>query len=211
MSTIPTSPTTLAFMTTPSADASTTWDMAQTGRIGEAVKAIRGERSAQWLSERTDELGHKISRSTIADIENRRRKYVSTAELCVLAWALDVPPAQLLFPALPDGEVEVVPNVTTRSIFAATWFTGEATFEDSDPEQAASVDEGARLARLSLERWRAELSSTALIELVEMIRSRGDDELANRVLDEIAAKQQQIDRLNKDMRAIPGSVVDDGR
>lgn len=187
------------------------WAEEQSARIAETIKRLRGKRSGQWLSDRTNQIGHRVSRTAISELENGKRKSVTTAELCVLAWALDVPPAQLLFPALPDGVVEVVPNVTTRSVFAATWFTGEGTFQDGDHERAASVDEGARLARLSLERWRAELSSTALIELVEMIRSRGDDELANRVLDEIAAKQQQIDRLNKDMRAIPGSVVDDGR
>lgn len=74
--------------------------MDQARRIGAAVKAIRGDRSAQWLSERTKEVGMAISRSTIADIENRRRRYVSTAELCVLAWALKVPPPECI-PASP--------------------------------------------------------------------------------------------------------------
>lgn len=68
-----------------------------------------------------------ISRSTIADIENRRRRYVTTAELSVLAWALAVPPVRLLYPDLPDGSVEAVPGVTVSSMVAVTWFSGEAT------------------------------------------------------------------------------------
>ena len=44
----------------------------------------------------------------------------------VLAAALGVSPAQLMFPDLPKGEVEVLPGLPQESHDALRWFSGEA-------------------------------------------------------------------------------------
>ena len=48
----------------------------------------------------------------------------------VLAAALEVPPVELLFPDLPDGEVEALPGRVTTSWQAVQWFSGESQGKD---------------------------------------------------------------------------------
>lgn len=100
-------------------------------RVGKAVQAARGKRSAQWLADRTAEIGTPISRTAISNLENGRKGTIDLADLTVLAAALRVPPVQLIFPDLIDGPVEVIPNVTVDSHEAMAWFTGEDWAESS--------------------------------------------------------------------------------
>lgn len=88
------------------------------------VNRLRGKRSAQWLSDRTDELGYRVSRAVIADIENGRRKYVTTAEVVVLAAALNTAPIALLYPEPYDDVTEYLPGVDTSEWLALQWFSG---------------------------------------------------------------------------------------
>lgn len=102
-----------------------TWEVEQAARIGKAVKNLRGDKTGQWLADRTAELGVKMTRQTITDLENGRRRYVTTAELAVLAAALNVPPIALLYPGPDYGEyVQVLPGVLTPTIQAVQWFSG---------------------------------------------------------------------------------------
>lgn len=104
----------------------TQWQHGQVDRIGDAIKALRGDRSAQWLSDVTDELGLRVGRSTISDIENGRRKYVAVHELFLIAAALGTTPAALLtHGTVPDGELELLPGRTVDGINAADWIGGE--------------------------------------------------------------------------------------
>ncbi|WP_078309191.1 MULTISPECIES: helix-turn-helix domain-containing protein [unclassified Mycobacterium] len=87
------------------------WAEDQAAQIAAEVRRLRGKRSAQWLSDRTAELGHTVTRSVITDLENGRRKYVTIAELIVLAAALNTYPIALLYPP-PYGEpVRILPSV----------------------------------------------------------------------------------------------------
>lgn len=98
-----------------------------------AARQYRGRRSARWLSERTAELGYRISPQTIARMDaGRRAGHFEVAELLVLARALGVPPMLLLYPGLLAGEVEVTPDVRTSSLQAARWFSGLAAFLGKD-------------------------------------------------------------------------------
>ncbi|MBF6233777.1 hypothetical protein [Nocardia farcinica] len=54
-----------------------------------------------------------LNRSVIANIESKRRKYVTVDELCCLAYALDVAPVHLLVPMDDDSEADL-------DLFAAT-------------------------------------------------------------------------------------------
>lgn len=103
----------------------TQWSEATHSRIAAAIKAARGkQRSAQWLADRTGELGYPITRAQIANYESGRKQSLDIAELVVIAAALDLSPAQLIFPGLVDGLVEVLPDRTITSASALEWFSG---------------------------------------------------------------------------------------
>lgn len=103
------------------------WSNARVKRIGAALKAARGARSAKWLSDRTAELGYPISRTVIAKLDTGHRgDALSVTELLVLAAALEVPPALLLFPEFPDGPLDLLPDDRqTNGYEAVKWFYGE--------------------------------------------------------------------------------------
>ena len=66
--------------------------------------------SAQELADETERLGYPVSRSQIANYESGRKQGLDVAEFLILAAALDIPPALLLFPTFPDDTVEVLPG-----------------------------------------------------------------------------------------------------
>lgn len=106
------------------------WASNRAADFGSAVKAWRkrGRLSASALTERTKELGYPITRGTIARIEgNHRAGKVDVAELLVLSSALGAAPLDLLYPNLPNGEVERLPGQEMASWEAVQHFTGEST------------------------------------------------------------------------------------
>ncbi|MGW0782468.1 helix-turn-helix domain-containing protein [Streptomyces sp. NPDC002913] len=80
--------------------------------------------SAQQLSERCAKLGMPIQRSVLANLESGRRSTVNVAELLVLAAALQVAPAQLLFPVGHREKIEVLPGVEESPYEAVQWLRG---------------------------------------------------------------------------------------
>ena len=105
------------------------WELDLAGRVGEAVQARRKalKRTAVQVAERTKELGYPITRVTITKIENNTRTgKIDVAELLVLAAALELPPAALLFPNALD-DVTILPGKPMRGIEAVGWFTGTGT------------------------------------------------------------------------------------
>jgi transcriptional regulator with XRE-family HTH domain len=80
--------------------------------------------SAQQLADRCAELGMPIQRSVLANLESGRRTTVTVAEILVLAAALDIPPALLLFPVGHAESVEVLPGKQQESLEAVEWFSG---------------------------------------------------------------------------------------
>ncbi|MCX6468083.1 MAG: hypothetical protein NTW76_02045 [Corynebacteriales bacterium] len=99
------------------------WSASQTALIAATIKDLRGKRSAQWLSDVTADLGQRVARSTISELETKRRKYISVAELSVLAHALGVAPLELLYPRQADS-VEYLPGKFDDSTAAFDWFAG---------------------------------------------------------------------------------------
>jgi hypothetical protein len=100
------------------------WAQELVRRAGLAAKAARGNLSASRLSDRTAELGMRISPSVIAKLDSGHRGGVlSVAELLVLAAALELPPVALLVPdALED--VEILPDKSIPGLTAVGWLTG---------------------------------------------------------------------------------------
>ena len=106
-----------------------------TSAMAATIKTRRGDRSGQWLADRCKALGHPISRTALWEIENGKRRTIAVAELLVIAAALDVPPVQLVFPDLPDGPAEALPDMRMSSLDAVRWITGEGDLPDpSMPE-----------------------------------------------------------------------------
>lgn len=94
--------------------------------IASEVRRIRQERgmSAQRLSDRCAELGAPIPRTVLSNLENGRRGNVTVAEMLVLAAALDVPPATLVFPVGYQAAVESLPGQAQPPTSAIEWLAG---------------------------------------------------------------------------------------
>lgn len=133
------------------ADDGRIWAADLVKRVGAAVKAARGGKSAAWLSDRTAELGYRISPTVIAKLDSGHRGDVlGVAELLILAAALDVPPLVLLYPDLPSGQVEIIPGRVATSFDAYLWTAGEAPSITTDSVVAPT--KGYRLIQAVLER-----------------------------------------------------------
>ena len=112
------------------------WAARIAAEIGERVAFYRDSAglSAQQLADRCAKLGMpSISRVVITKLENKHREAVSTAELQVLAQALDVPPVLLLFPLGHAPAVEVLPGADVDPWAAIEWFTGNIA-DPADPD-----------------------------------------------------------------------------
>ncbi|MCF8606792.1 hypothetical protein L5I01_25900 [Gordonia sp. HY442] len=104
-------------------------------RAGRAARQARGKRSAKWLSDETAALGMRISPTVIAKLDSGHRgANLSVPELLVLAAALNVPPAALMFPDMPDGEVRRYPTDEPWNSFGAyNWVSGAEAELRLDP------------------------------------------------------------------------------
>lgn len=137
--------------------AAKTWEIGHAAGIGKAVKKQRGRRPAVWLESRTQELGLKMTRQSIADLESGRRRYVTTAELLVLAAALNTTPVALMYPNAsdePDNVVEVLPALKTTGFQAAQWFSGHRYGLTEDADAAEADRRRAALNAELLRGWR---------------------------------------------------------
>ena len=185
------------------------WVEREAYRIAMEIRRLRDkrDRSAQWLADRTAELGSPITRNVIADIENGRRRYVTTAELSVFAAALETAPIALLFPGPYDEDTaEVIPDVKTTQLWALQWFSG---VDEKEPNRALPTDRDQydrNLKRLRVARQLQELQA-AKAEYVQ--RALGPAEAKaemerrlgvhiERIIDSITA---QIDELKEQLRA----------
>lgn len=201
------------------------WAAAQAARVGATVQRLRDGRSGQWLSNETATAGHRISRTSISELESGKRKSVTTAELCVLAWALRVPPIRLLYPDLPDGPVEIVPGKEVPSIEAATWFSGEVVYEPEIPEPAGrrltddelqeirDVYGGAELVKLARERITLDGQTRTLSRMVARLRKSKEPGVAETVeslVEQITTAESRIKAVNERLRLLDGAVVNDG-
>lgn len=102
------------------------WQRDMATRVGRAVRDLRGDRSVQWVSDATHELGCRVTRTVLTDMEIGRRKMVAAHELVMLSAVLGVTPATLLtWGDVPDGQVEVLPGRTLDAMTAAAFWGGE--------------------------------------------------------------------------------------
>lgn len=113
-------------------DVAKAWELGLAERFGRAVRERRAALglSAQQVSDRTREYGYPITRVAISKIEgNSRSGKIDVAELFTLALALRIPPALLLFPEFPDGDVQIVPTESVSNTAALRWLSGRKESE----------------------------------------------------------------------------------
>ncbi len=148
----------------------TSWELEHAHRIGREVQRLRklAKLTAQQLGDRTDGLGLKMTRQAISDLENGRRRYVTTAELIILSAALNTSPVNLVFPGPYDGRVELLPGRREEYEFRAVqWFSGiewhglvSVDGDDNAADQWNETTENLRmwrqLADLELERMKTQ-------------------------------------------------------
>lgn len=82
--------------------------------IDQFVKSMKERRthlakSLQDIAETTELLGHPINRSTLSNYETGRSRKIALPDALIIAAALDTSLALMLYPNMPDGEVEWLP------------------------------------------------------------------------------------------------------
>lgn len=170
------------------------WSDEQARRIATEVIRLRGARSTQWLSDRTEELGFRVSRSVIADLENGRRRYVTIAELMILALALDAPPIALIYPRPYDESMEVVPRLRETKMWALQWFSGHVS------ASTAPLAHGDRATKAAREAYAENLRPVqAAREVWELELDKASLMAAGHQMREIAKIQRQIDAAKERM------------
>jgi transcriptional regulator with XRE-family HTH domain len=189
------------------------WGESLTKRIGDEIRRLRGGRSGQWLSDRTADLGQRVSRSTISEIETGRRKSITVSDLILLAAALDTTPVALVYPGPYRNPVEVWPGFEMPELWAAQWFSGllrtisDVPYSDGAiarvPNPQAYSDTQARLRR-ARSVWELTEKKSAMMRDLELQRQRKrkganvSDAAINNLVDSVADYQQRIERLEAD-------------
>lgn len=118
----------------------------------------------------------------------------------MLAAALGVPPVALLFPNLPDGDVEVLPGQVMSSADAMRWFTGE-----NDPSEPQS-DLG-RLITLTRKRFDMERKRDRYRAGVDMLLATDEEQRATHAILDLADAAEEIEELNRRIASMPGAVI----
>ncbi|MFD4183972.1 helix-turn-helix domain-containing protein [Rhodococcus sp. NPDC058514] len=106
-----------------------TWPERLAADVGVQIRRLRErpdwKMSAQTLANVTAELGHEVPRSVLANMESGRRSSVPLVDVLVLAEALRVPPALIVF-GLGDGATaEALPGQQIATPDAVRWWNGE--------------------------------------------------------------------------------------
>lgn len=103
------------------------WPERFTAGVAGEIKRYREAKgwSFQQLADACTALGYPTLRTTLANLENGRRKSITVHEVLVIAEALGVPGVQLVFPGIPYGECEYLPGKFRSAWQALRWFTGE--------------------------------------------------------------------------------------
>lgn len=165
-----------------------------------------------------------ISRGMLANLESaagekpRIQAMPSFTVLVRLALTLGVPPAQLLFPDLPHGAVEVAPGIRVRSIEAAMWLVGEywifPEWADGPEEEAKPLPDRFDILRASrmLRELDTELRSLRVKAISRISRDPDSGDEATRLYQEaVADTEMKRAKLAEVIRKHGGTVADQSR
>jgi transcriptional regulator with XRE-family HTH domain len=183
------------------------WHAETAKRIGATVARCRkdAEMTAQQLAERCGALGAPIHRTTITKIENGRPRF-DLGELLILAAALGVPPIVLLYPDIPDGEIEVLPGWTAGSWTAVNWATGTKVTNHSTSPDTWPETRGARLID-SVRKW-IDAKRMLALKNSQLAGSGDNEELRKALAEEVAEWTGVVRQRNGEIQEL-GGVLDD--
>lgn len=175
-------------------------------RIASAIREARGKRSAQWVADRTAELGHPITRAQIANYENGRKESLDVTDLIVLSVALGTSPVCLIYPGPHVDSVEALPDLEATQFAAAQWFSGIAWYPDVTagfgwPEwidSTAQLNTCRRINELETQRLRA-------MYLHRKRRMEGLPSAAGELAAELAVYDERIQELREQIGLSPGA------
>lgn len=121
----------------------------------ERTRDERGRKlTAQALSDKCADLGLPIGRPAIAKLERGLRETITVGELYVLAKALSVSPADLVFPLGQAADVEVLPGEHMGTWDAVLWFSGFASSPGLADEDYEGVVHLYQVHHVILQDWR---------------------------------------------------------
>jgi len=129
---------------------------------------------------------------------------LQVSEMVVIAAALGVPPVQLLYSDIPDGEVETLPGQAQKTQDAIRWFTGEWPFT---PGNAAEVDkETTRRLQRARERWNLNEEAAGLT--IEIATWHRDAERLNTAVAEVDEPDESLMNELAVSTAVIGRLID---
>ena len=137
---------------------SESWPQATIERIFTNITAERKRQglSANDLSQACAEFGMPIARAVLSKMDNGLRNNISIPELLVIARALQVAPANLMFSPLSTEQVEYLPGELMDPMEAAGRLTNPEPQAFANPTQTALADYlRKRLATLEDEHYMA--------------------------------------------------------
>ncbi len=179
-----------------------TWQAAVVKRIGATVKKVRGTKSAAWLSDRTYDLGYRIPAGVISKLDSGHRGSVlSVPELLILAAALDVPPLGLVFPDLPAGQVDIIPNTPGSSLVGYLWAAGMGpSIADPGAQPPLSL-----LVNAAREQWAA---NQEIARLITPASTEPDPETREAYQAALKAARLRLAKLNTRISDLGGVLTD---
>lgn len=148
--------------------------------------------SAQQLSDRCSELGLPIQRSVLANLESGRRTTVTVAEVLVLAGALGIAPAQLVFPAGYQPSVEALPDKETGPLNAIDWFAGQAKLGGGLPSRGYTPITSLRRHTQLVGFTRRALADREKLRR-DFVASLEEREIRKMMFDEVSAKLNEAE------------------
>jgi transcriptional regulator with XRE-family HTH domain len=96
--------------------------------------------SAEQLARRIADLGGRLSRVAITEIETGRRRRISLDEALLLAAALNVPPPLLFFPFESGELVAVTPRSVIHPDLAYQWLVGDGWLAATDRTATGTLE-----------------------------------------------------------------------
>lgn len=165
--------------------------------VAKEIARLRKSKTPKWsiqrLASETEKLGYPIGQSVLSNFEyGRRGSRLDVVELLVIAAALDVPPAHLLWPNYPDGLVEYLPNFLATAEDAGLIFTGRLA---ADFTRDADVPVGGRLPEvdeLLEERLR-------LTDSIRALSLAGDMTALNEEIKRVTKRREEINKRLKQL------------
>lgn len=180
------------------------WIATTLDRIGKEVQRAR-KSAGLTQDELANDVG--ITRNALQNLESpaKRRSTIDLLTLILIARRVGISPAQLVYPALPDGPVEIWPDAECSSIDALLWFSGRSTaprrlqFQGSGTVPYTNI----KLVTLSEEYARkAHMVYTYRI----MSRTSDDEALKKEAAQVIPEMEREVDELLHQIRELGGTI-----